>query len=57
MTLRFDLTQVAGQDGKPVTTVRLEHAHVPAEWADDLTAYWRWMLERADLDFELGGKT
>jgi hypothetical protein len=57
MTLRFDLTQVIGEDGKPVTTVRVEHAHVPAEWAEDLTAYWQWMLERADLDFDLRGKT
>jgi hypothetical protein len=29
-------------------------ANVPREWTDDLAAYWHWMLERADYEFDLG---
>lgn len=48
MTLRFDLTDTTEDDAQPQTSVRITHAHVPAEWANDLTQYWRWMLERAE---------
>jgi hypothetical protein len=54
MTLRFDLENAADDDGTPTTTVRVTHDHVPIEWVDDLSAYWRWMLERADYEFDLG---
>ena len=53
MTLRFDLENAAMDDDTPRTLVRVTHDHVPVEWADDLSAYWRWMLERADYEFDL----
>jgi hypothetical protein len=63
-TLRFDLEPAGVDDGTPLTLVRVTHDQVPVEWVDDLAAYWavpsqknavsrRWMLERADYDFDL----
>ena len=57
MSLRFDLTQAVDADGDPLTTVRVEHAHVPSEWAEDITSYWQWILERGHLDFQIGSAT
>jgi hypothetical protein len=53
VTLRFDLEKAPHVDEMPATMVRVTHDHVPVEWVDDLSAYWRWMLERADYDFDL----
>lgn len=53
MTLRFDLDNVAADEETPTTIVRVTHDQVPVEWVDDLSAYWRWMLERGDYDFDL----
>lgn len=53
MTVRFDLMNAGRDDGTPTTLVRVTHDHVPVEWVDDLTAYWRWTLERGDYDLDL----
>lgn len=53
MTLRFDLDNAAADEGTPTTVVRVTHDNAPVEWVDDLSAYWRWMLERADYEFDL----
>lgn len=49
----FDLDNVAADEETPTTIVRITHDQVPVEWVDDLSAYWRWMLERGDYDFDL----
>ncbi|MBO0885272.1 MAG: hypothetical protein J2P17_34070, partial [Mycobacterium sp.] len=54
MTLRFDLETAPKLDGLPTSIVRVTHDFVPLEWVDDLSAYWRWMFERADYQFDLG---
>lgn len=53
-TVRFDLETTQKWDGLPTTVVRVTHDQVPTEWTDDLAAYWDWMLERADYEFDLG---
>lgn len=53
-TVRFELETAQKWDGLPTTLVRVTHDHVRRDWTDVLAAYWRWMLERADYEFDLG---
>jgi hypothetical protein len=55
MTLRFDLRTAPDRDGTPTTLMRVTHDQVPATLVEDLSAYWEWMLERADYEFDLSG--
>ena len=56
MTLRFELSNGPATDDWPTTVVTVIHDHVPAEFVEDLTAYWLWKLEDADYRFDLGGQ-
>lgn len=53
VTLRIDLEKAPDMDDMPATHVTVTHDNVPLEWTDHLDAYWSWMLERADYDFDL----
>lgn len=53
MTLRFELTNGPATEDWPTTVVKVIHNQVPVEFIDDLTAYWLWKLEDADLLIDL----
>lgn len=53
-TVRFDLVERKDQQGLPRTTMTVEHAGLPIEWLEDMTAFWHWRLERGDKLCNLG---
>lgn len=55
MTLRFELANAEPDERWPTTLITVTHDKVPAELAEDLTAYWQWALERGDYGFDLSG--
>jgi hypothetical protein len=56
-TLTVRLDQTTAQDGRPRTTVHLEHHGLPTEWLDDMRACWLCKLEAGDDVYPLAVRT
>ena len=52
-TLTVSLDQRRASDGTPVTTLRVNHAGLPREWLEDMTACWRCKLESGETVYRL----
>jgi len=46
----FEFTQRKNPEGQAETTVRLDHADLPVEWVEDMTAWWQFQFAIADLN-------
>lgn len=56
-TLTVRLDETTAQDGRPRTTVHLEHHGLPTEWLDDMRACWLCKLEAGDDVYPLAVRT
>jgi hypothetical protein len=54
-TVQLDLREHKNPDIGVSTTLTVEQSGLPIEWINDMTAFWRWRLERLDKATTLRG--